>query len=655
MADTESPRLLIDEPSHIDRLEYERFLTALDRLVFEASEVQTPLTIAVYGSWGSGKSSLLRMLRKRLSPGDNTLWTPEEQSKKPPEWERASKLAERFVAAEFSPWSHRKETNLLVPLLLSLKEQLKPTAKMSQEIVKIAAITGWHIGRAVVWPLAKKAASAAVKAATIGLVDVEKEVDAVLDPEQIEKSAKQVEGDFERDQPKLELSDHAKVRELVAKFVKKVRKQKGKERTLVLLIDDLDRCHPPEQIIELLEQIKLFLSIEGCLFVLACDREVVVKAIEGKFPGQGAAYLDKFVQLPIHLHAPKSEQVARLIAAGSPSSSGGDGDWHGYLLHIADALRNNPRRFKRFVNSLRLGERVLLEQSPDSHSALTSTPGEPWFDRHLLAKWIVIRDACPQIAERPQLLLDLEAGGQLHDGKVSDKVRDHLGIDPAAWLFLRLDADRRFGSIQRLSIYSRLTGQNLDISRTDIERRALTKGKMPDDLSGLDLSHAILRGADFGGCNLMDVNLSHAELRGANFDGAKVLRTDFSFARIDGTSWQGIQSLEHSVQRQPINGIEQGQIDEFTVRRIATLALRGTVSEQFFPDFPSDAIQQGNFVPATSTEDMANAFASVDLDWFGDVIATFQKSANFKQPTAVEQRDYWKNVFNLISLRKKQG
>ena len=55
-----------------------------------------------------------------------------------------------------------------------------------------------------------------------------------------------------------------------------------KENRLVVFIDDLDRCMP-EKAIEVLEAIKLFLDVQGCIFVLGLDQEVIARGIELKY------------------------------------------------------------------------------------------------------------------------------------------------------------------------------------------------------------------------------------------------------------------------------------------------------------------------------------------------------------------------------------
>jgi hypothetical protein len=86
--------------------------------------------------------------------------------------------------------------------------------------------------------------------------------------------------------------------------------KKGKR--LVVLIDDLDRCMP-ETAIEVLEAVKLFLDVPGCVFVVAVDRKVIVEGIRVRYrdfalatgtgarlPIRGEDFLEKIIQQLMH-------------------------------------------------------------------------------------------------------------------------------------------------------------------------------------------------------------------------------------------------------------------------------------------------------------------------------------------------------------------
>ena len=78
-------------------------------------------------------------------------------------------------------------------------------------------------------------------------------------------------------------------------------------KTAIFVIDNLDRCSP-ERIIDTLEAIKLFLSVEGTVFLIAADEDIIKYSIESRYPGllkqeniYGSEYIEKIIQLPIRI------------------------------------------------------------------------------------------------------------------------------------------------------------------------------------------------------------------------------------------------------------------------------------------------------------------------------------------------------------------
>jgi len=64
-ADALSLSLLSDQPADEDQLNFAPYAQTLAEVIADGS-TQTPLTIGVFGSWGSGKTSLMAMVKRRL-------------------------------------------------------------------------------------------------------------------------------------------------------------------------------------------------------------------------------------------------------------------------------------------------------------------------------------------------------------------------------------------------------------------------------------------------------------------------------------------------------------------------------------------------------------------------------------------------------------
>jgi KAP family P-loop domain len=107
-------------------------------------------------------------------------------------------------------------------------------------------------------------------------------------------------------------------------------------RTVVLIVDDLDRSSPDE-IMTTLQTVRLSANFRRTIFVLAYDLQQLTDQIWRKgIPGE---YLDKIVQYPIDLPAADKEEIDRFIIFS---------DSEGHVSHL-DKLLNNlhvegPRR-----------------------------------------------------------------------------------------------------------------------------------------------------------------------------------------------------------------------------------------------------------------------------------------------------------------------
>ena len=136
----------------------------------------------------------------------------------------------------------------------------------------------------------------------------------------------------------------------------------GKSR-LVVFVDDLDRCEP-EAAYRLLEGLKVYLTLDNCVFVLGLNQKAVEGAIANRLAGgltdgdarkdaqaRAASYLEKICQNVWHLPIPDApgQLVCELVA------DGGDVPphqivWLRKVVAQHQCLPPNPRKLKGLAN-----------------------------------------------------------------------------------------------------------------------------------------------------------------------------------------------------------------------------------------------------------------------------------------------------------------
>ncbi|HJR06753.1 MAG TPA: ribosomal protein L7/L12 [Pyrinomonadaceae bacterium] len=281
-----------DEPTTIDTLDRGRFAQSLARVI---ETCDTPLVVGLYGTWGIGKTSLMRQIEYELGANTKirTIW--------------------------FDPWQHQFDEDPAIALLHTMVEQLKLGDTAKKLLTVIAAALG----------------SILLKATTTLSTTEIQELGERYEQERFQIREKQI-----------------RLREYFTKLIGRA-SESGYYR-LVFFIDDLDRC-VPEQVLKVLEALKLYLNLPNCVYVIGVDRSALECSIRHKYKEQEvreADYLDKIVQLPFTIPPIARESMSRFIAPLLPD---GLADSHELLVL---GLGDNPRQVKRFVNTLLLNHEL---------------------------------------------------------------------------------------------------------------------------------------------------------------------------------------------------------------------------------------------------------------------------------------------------------
>ena len=148
--------------------------------------------------------------------------------------------------------------------------------------------------------------------------------------------------------------------------------------TLVVLIDDLDRCLP-ETAVSTLEAIRLFLFLEGTAFVIAADDQMIKHAVRKHFDGPDESlvtnYFDKLIQIPIRVPTLGTQEVRAYMFLLYVQDSGlEDADKETIRRAVCERLGQSWKGFRidrAFVQSLDIQMPADLVAQLDTADRLT--------------------------------------------------------------------------------------------------------------------------------------------------------------------------------------------------------------------------------------------------------------------------------------------
>ncbi len=324
-----------DEPTLRDRL-------GRDALIKEVGEAiatcMPPQVFGVHGDWGLGKTSFLQQVRWYLT-GDNpqkldTINAP-----------RKSAYGDRIQPVWFDAWRYHAEAVPVVALLQEIRAQLS-----SKALKGLAA---------------KRLGEIAVKGALLGLDELTKKIGfqyAKFQQASRQWDAENLAATLPSETLRLNLQETIQL--LLPGTDETAPDGRGGKSRLVVFVDDLDRCEP-EAAYRLLEGLKVYLTLNNCVFVLGLNQKAVEGAIASRLAGglpdenarqdaqvRAASYLEKICQNVWHL--PTVEAPGRLLCEfirdGDNSVEAYQVSWLRQVVGDGPCLPPNPRKLKGLAN-----------------------------------------------------------------------------------------------------------------------------------------------------------------------------------------------------------------------------------------------------------------------------------------------------------------
>lgn len=320
MSDNRPVYIISDNPEKDSQLfGFDVYAKTISELI-AFKDNKTPLVIGIYGSWGSGKTTLMETVISHL--------------KRIEEYEDKS-LYRNVKTVWFQAWKYKDEDEILAALIEEIFKTMKKDGFFTDcraEIEKL--IKSFNIMKGI-GKITKKTTD----------IDISE-----LFSELAYKKKLGFYDTFHDFFDRL-LWDYLNWRPKIC-TTEEVNDKKG---CLVVFIDDLDRC-PKEKILKVLETVKLFMDKEGCIFVLGAANEIIEKALQSAYGDDASKFMDKIVQVTFNLPQVPVKDFNAFVNAISPSIKDAILP---YVSMMVPAMKSNPRRLKRFLNNMGLQEGLL--------------------------------------------------------------------------------------------------------------------------------------------------------------------------------------------------------------------------------------------------------------------------------------------------------
>ena len=266
----------------------------------------TPMTISIQGDWGSGKTSMMNMVKEHLGETILPIWFNT--------WQFSQFQLDGSIAI-----------SMIDILLKKLDDNTKDFQEISDRVINLMKL--------------------------IAIITTEKAIGSL--------TASKVGQALNNEYSLNFIDEISSLKEQFQEAVNNKLKTNAYDR-VVVFIDDLDRLQPLKAI-ELLEVLKLFLDCKNCVFVLAIDYEVVTLGIRQKYGSdidatKGKSFFDKIIQLPFKMPVAQYDikKYTKSMMEKMNVVDKTEDNTQLFSSLIKTSIGLNPRGMKRLFNAYQL-------------------------------------------------------------------------------------------------------------------------------------------------------------------------------------------------------------------------------------------------------------------------------------------------------------
>ncbi len=241
-----------------DLLNYYPFAKKIQQIIQGYSNNSEPLTIGIYGKWGTGKTSLLNLIEKNIEIFHK------EKGDKP------------YMKFHYNPWVYQTKEEMLFDFFETLSRKLNYSG--NENLKKAGKLIKKY----------SRYLKAVKLSASVGIPKVFNAGISIEPYEILKRLGEDLEGEEKSlDELKTEIDDALKL----------------SNKKIIIFIDDIDRLDKDE-IFTLFKLIKINADFKNLIFIVCLDPDYVAKAIHQRYGHKkksGKEFLEKIINIPLEL------------------------------------------------------------------------------------------------------------------------------------------------------------------------------------------------------------------------------------------------------------------------------------------------------------------------------------------------------------------
>lgn len=275
-----------DVDTRLDFLNYSEVADLVAGMVRDPS--MRPISVGVFGTWGTGKSTLLNLIEKELDSNE----------------------LDEFIVVRFDAWLYQGFDDSRAALMEVIASTLIQASKKDEGLLDKAKSLLRRVNKIRTLGLLVEGGALAMGVPTFGVAmrGIEAVGDVVRgEADKDDVDAIKAAGKDAKERgtgllnPKEVRTPPKEIDAFRAEFAEIL---EGLKKTLVVFVDNLDRCLP-KQTIQTLEALRLFLFMGQTAFIVAADEEMIRHSVSEHFKDPDGRhvtdYLDKLIQVPVRV------------------------------------------------------------------------------------------------------------------------------------------------------------------------------------------------------------------------------------------------------------------------------------------------------------------------------------------------------------------